>query len=63
MNSATPSSLWLIFLWPIVLASLIVVGLLSALLTDGIGDRVSWVLLSIPLVVSLVCVMRGRERK
>ncbi|WP_394834182.1 hypothetical protein LVJ94_47530 [Pendulispora rubella] len=38
---------------PIALGALSLVGLLAALLADGIGDAASWVALGVPVVVSI----------
>jgi hypothetical protein len=38
---------------PLALALLSVVGLLAALVADGIGDVVSWVALAMPVAVTL----------
>lgn len=42
-----------IFAWPALIAVLSTVGLLSALLGDGIWDVVSWIVLAVP--VALYC--------
>ena len=42
-----------IFAWPAIIAVLSTIGLLSALLGDGIWDGVSWIVLAIP--VALYC--------
>ena len=42
-----------IWTWPVVLAVVTAVGLLSALLADGIWDVLSWVTLVIPVGVCL----------
>ncbi|HVV42026.1 MAG TPA: hypothetical protein VHC94_13295 [Nitrobacter sp.] len=52
-------TLWQIFRWPAVVAILSTVGLLSALLGDGIWDGLSWILLAIP--VALYGVFLGRS--
>lgn len=51
------SKLWT---WPIVLGVLTTVGLLSALLGDGVWDALSWVTLGIPVVV---CAWYGLVRR
>ncbi len=51
----SPGRIWR---WPFVLAVLIVFGLLSALLGQGgIWWGLSWVALSVPLLVILVCTL------
>jgi hypothetical protein len=42
-----------IFAWPAIIAVLSTVGLMSALLGDGIWDGVSWIVLAVP--VALYC--------
>jgi hypothetical protein len=42
-------TLWEIFKMPLLMALLTVIGLLSALLGNGVFDVVSWVCLSIPV--------------
>lgn len=48
-----------VFAWPLLLALFSSVGLLSALLGDGIWDLLSWIGLGVPLAVMLWCVMRA----
>ena len=49
--------------WPIALGLLTLFGLLSALLGQhGIWLALSWVALSIPLVVTVVCLLRAWRR-
>ncbi len=48
---ATPRTSWQIFAMPLLLAALTLVGLLSALLGDGIWDFVSWLALGFPVAV------------
>lgn len=52
-------SLWAVFRWPIVMAAISIVGLLSALLGDGLADLVSWLLLGGLLAV--MCVAWRRD--
>ena len=49
-----------IFLVPLVIGVLSVGGLVFALVEDGIWDALSWVTLSIPIVLVAVCIARGR---
>ncbi len=44
-------TLWQIFAIPTVLGVLSIVGLISALVGDGIWDGLSWLLLAIPVVL------------
>lgn len=50
--------LWMIFRWPIALAVLSSVGLLSALLGDGFFDVLSWISLGVPLLLIVIVGMR-----
>jgi hypothetical protein len=43
-----------VFRWPFVIAAVSVVGLLSALMADGVWDGVSWLALSIPVAVGVL---------
>ena len=42
-----------IWLWPIVIGVLSAIGLLSGLVYDGLGDALSWLTLSIPVLLSV----------
>ncbi|CAM2898340.1 hypothetical protein CFR75_11020 [Komagataeibacter xylinus] len=66
MNAVSPSPVVTprpsvaIWLWPIVLGLLTVFGLLSALLGQhGIWLALSWTALSIPLIVTVACLLRA----
>ncbi|MBN9411158.1 MAG: hypothetical protein J0H69_18595 [Burkholderiales bacterium] len=54
------SRFWFTWGWPIVMAVLSAVGLLSALLGNGVWDWVSWIGLGIP---ALACCWLGLRRK
>ncbi|SDI11295.1 hypothetical protein SAMN05216189_1002145 [Pseudomonas delhiensis] len=54
-------NLWRVFRWPLALAVLSLVGLVSALVGDGPWDALSWVALGIPLVVILAALARARR--
>lgn len=43
--------LWMIFRWPLLIGLLMALGLLSALLGDGLYDLVSWLALVLPLII------------
>jgi len=72
MNATTipgRRSLWRMFRWPLALALVTAVGLVSALVGDGAYDAVSWVGLGLPCITILVALWRtrggagqGRER-
>ena len=49
--------------WPLLIATVAVSGLVSALLSDGWGDVWSWLALGLPVGVSARCVVprRGRD--
>jgi hypothetical protein len=48
-----------IFAWPAVVAVLSTMGLLSALLGDGVWDAVSWVVLAVPVALYCGFIRRG----
>lgn len=49
---------WLeIYRWPMLLFVVITSGVLSALLGDHIWDSLSWLLLSVPLLVIALCLL------
>ncbi|GGH08439.1 hypothetical protein [Silvibacterium dinghuense] len=45
---------------PAVLAAITAVGLLSALLGDGVWDALSWLLLAVPVGIIAYCMGRPR---
>lgn len=55
-------SFWEIYRWPLFLAIIIMGGLLSALLGDGIWNGLSWLLLAIPLLLIAGCLFGSRHR-
>jgi hypothetical protein len=61
MTAREAGSLRRIFGIPLVLGVLSLVGLVAALLGDGVWDAVSWVALGTPLVVSVWAVMRDNR--
>ncbi|MED5606265.1 hypothetical protein VV867_01000 [Pseudomonas sp. JH-2] len=54
-------NLWMVFRWPLALAVLSLVGLVSALVGDGPWDALSWFALGVPLVVILAALARARR--
>ena len=54
-------NVWRVFRWPLALAVLSLVGLVSALVGDGPWDALSWFALGIPLVVILAALARARR--
>jgi len=55
--------LWMIFRWPLLLAVLSLVGLLSALIGDEVYDLMSWLTLGVPLVLVGVVWLRLRRAR
>ena len=43
-------SLWQVFRWPLLIGVASAIGLVSALVADGVWDALSWALLALPLV-------------
>ena len=55
-------SIGVIWRWPALLAVLSVFGLLAALIGQtGIWLPLSWIALTIPLVVAAICIVRSRD--
>lgn len=46
-------SLWQVFRWPLLIGVASAIGLVSALVADGVWDALSWALLALPLVVGV----------
>lgn len=53
MSRSTGRSLRQIFLWPMVLGAMTVIGLISALLADGVWDVLSWLMLLVPVALGI----------
>ena len=53
MSRSAGRSLRQIFLWPMVLGTMTVVGLISALVADGIWDLLSWLMLLVPVLLGI----------
>ena len=53
-------SLWDIFMWPTLLGVMTLVGLLSALVADGIWDGLSWFMLLVPVAIGIARGWFGR---
>lgn len=52
----------MIWRWPLMLAVLTVLGLVSALLGEGgVWWGLSWVALTVPIVVIIICIQRRRR--
>lgn len=57
----TKSQIWAI---PVVLGILTLAGLVSALVLENIGDKISWALLTVPvLVMGFYCFIDRSNRK
>jgi Fe2+ transport system protein B len=50
-----------IFRLPAAFAAITIVGLLSALLGDGVWNALSWVALACPIVATLYFILRSRR--
>lgn len=61
MKADRSRSNWRIFRWPLLIAAVSLVGLLSALVGDGGYDLLSWLTLGSTLVVIAIA-WRGRVR-
>jgi len=55
-------SLRQIFAIPLLLALLGAVGLVSALVGDGVWDALSWLTLAVPIAIGAYCFARRRGR-
>ena len=53
-------SLWQIFMWPTALVLMTIVGLLSALVADGMWDLLSWLMLLVPVAIGIAQGWFGR---
>lgn len=55
-------SLTQIFAWPLAVGALSTVGLVSALVGDGVWDGLSWLTLPLPILLYVAFLARGRRR-
>ncbi|MGR9085732.1 MAG: hypothetical protein ACU841_01485 [Gammaproteobacteria bacterium] len=53
-----PQTLRQIWGIPVVMGLLNAIGLITALLADGVGDAVSWLALAIPVAIACWCSIR-----
>jgi len=60
--SASKGSFRRIWLWPTLIGIASIVGLVSALVGDGIFDLLSWLTLAIPVAIATVAWRRARVR-
>ena len=61
LHKRTRQTVGQILLIPAALAVLSAGGLIFALVEDGIWDALSWVALSIPIALLVICIARGRS--
>jgi hypothetical protein len=61
LHKRTRQTVGQILLIPAALAVLSAGGLIFALVEDGIWDALSWVALSIPIALLVICIVRGRS--
>jgi len=57
------NTFWKVWLTPLILAVLSLIGLLSALTGDGVWDLLSWMTLGIPVVVMVWFLSRSGKVK
>lgn len=60
-HSPRRQTLWQIFIIPLVLGVLSTVGLISALVGDGVWDGVSWITLGIPILLCAYFFLKPRR--
>jgi hypothetical protein len=61
LHKRTRQTISQILMIPAALAVLSAGGLIFALVADGFWDGLSWVTLSIPIALLVICVARGRS--
>jgi len=52
-----------LWLWPVVIALLSLLGLIAGLVSEGLGDWLSWAALAVPVVIGCHGLTRGRAVK
>lgn len=52
-----------IWLWPLVVALLSLLGLIAGLVSEGLGDWLSWAALVVPVAIGCHGLARGRAAK
>jgi hypothetical protein len=60
LQKRTRQTVGQIIMIPAALAVLSAGGLIFALVEDGIWDALSWLMLSIPIALLMICIARGR---
>lgn len=53
MSRSAARSVGQVFLWPMVLGAMTIIGLISALLADGVWDALSWIMLLVPVALGI----------
>ena len=53
MSRSSGRTLGQVFLWPAVLGAMTIIGLVSALLADGLWDVLSWLMLLVPVALGI----------
>jgi hypothetical protein len=61
LHKRTRQTIGQIIMIPAALAVLSAGGLIFALVEDGIWDALSWLMLSIPIALLMICIARGRS--
>ena len=51
---------WPLWRWPLAMGVLTLVGLVSGLVSDGVGDAIAWIGLGVPVLVGSWFAMRRR---
>jgi hypothetical protein len=54
-------TLWQIFSWPLAIGVLSTIGLVAALVGDGVWDSVSWLALFVPIALYALFLLRPRR--
>ena len=52
-----------VWLWPLLIALLTLMGLVAGLIDDGAGDWLGWFALGLPVAISLQALRRAGPRK
>lgn len=61
LSRAPRQTLAQIFTWPLVIGVLSTIGLVSALVGDGLWDGVSWLALLLPILLYALFLLRPRR--
>ncbi|TKD53088.1 hypothetical protein [Sphingomonas baiyangensis] len=54
MSAGRARGAWAIFAWPGLLAAATMIGLIAALIGDGLHDVLAWIALALPVVAVVV---------